>query len=281
MTRTVWEAPAKVNLSLELASRDGRGFHPLRSLVQTIDRVDLLTVGVGEDERLVVAGAEISDGEENLVWKAVRALVGHPDRPRLDMELTKKIPHAAGLGGGSSDAGAALRGAAAIYGLSESDVRICAPLIGSDVAFFLDGGTAWMEGHGDVLTEVQPLAGFCFVVAVPRVEIATTAAYRRWDELDEPLGPELTGRALPPGLREYAPLRNDLTPAAISLEPELGDWSVDLAQRWERPVAMTGSGSAFFGFFMDPDEAADAAASVTDVRAAFVAGLRDTGVAAR
>jgi 4-diphosphocytidyl-2-C-methyl-D-erythritol kinase len=281
VTRTVWEAPAKVNLSLALASRDGRGYHPLRSLVQTIDLMDLLTVGVGEDERLVVSGADISDGEENLVWKAVRALVGNPDRPRLDMELEKRIPHAAGLGGGSADAGAALRGAAAIYGLSDSDVRTCAPLIGSDVPFLLDGGSAWMEGHGEVLTEVQPLSGFCLAVAVPRFEISTAAAYQRWDELDEPPGPELAGRQLPPELREYGPLRNDLTAAAISLEPELGDWSVDLAERWERPVAMTGSGSAFFGFFMDADEAADATASVTDVRAAFVAGLRDTGVAAR
>lgn len=281
MTRTVWEAPAKVNLSLELRSRDGRGYHPLRSLVQTIDRVDLLTVGVGEDERLVVSEPDIPDGEENLVWKAIRSLVGRPDRPRLDMELEKRIPHAAGLGGGSSDAGAALRGAAAIYGLSDTDVRTCAPLVGSDVPFFLDGGTAWMEGHGDVLTEVQPLTGFCLAVAVPHFQISTAAAYRRWDELDEPLGPELTGRGLPPGLREYGPFRNDLTAAAIALEPELGDWSVDLAARWERPVAMTGSGSAFFGFFMDPDEATDAAVSVTEVRAAFAAGLRDAGVEAR
>ncbi len=281
MTRTVWEAPAKVNLSLELGSRDGRGYHPLRSLVQTIDRVDLLTVGVGEDERLIVSGAEISDDEENLVWKAVRALVGLPDRPRLDMELDKRIPHAAGLGGGSSDAAAALRAAAVIYGFSDSDVRSCAPLVGADVPFFLDGGTAWMEGHGELLTEVQPLTGFCLAVAVPHFQISTADAYMRWDELNEPRGPELGGRRLPPGLRDYGPLRNDLTAAAISLEPELGDWSVDLALRWERPVAMTGSGSAFFGFFMDPDEATDAAASVTEVRAAFAAGLRDTGVAAR
>jgi 4-diphosphocytidyl-2-C-methyl-D-erythritol kinase len=279
--RAVWEAPAKVNLSLEVRSRDRQGYHPVRSLVQTIDRVDLLAVGVGEDERLVVTGADIPDGEENLVWKAVRALVGRPDRPRLDMELEKRIPHAAGLGGGSSNAAAALRGAADVFGLNDGDVRTCAPLVGADVPFFLDGGTAWMEGHGELLTEVQPLKGFCLAVAVPRFEISSAAAYRRWDDLGEPRGRELSGRHLPPELREYGALRNDLTAAAISLEPELGDWSVDLAERWERPVAMTGSGSAFFAFFMDPDEATDAAGSVSEARAAFVAGLRDTGVAAR
>ncbi|MEX2278564.1 MAG: 4-(cytidine 5'-diphospho)-2-C-methyl-D-erythritol kinase [Acidimicrobiia bacterium] len=281
MSPAVWEAPAKLNLSLEVRSRDRSGYHPLRSLCQTIDRVDLLTIGTGEDERLVVAGDDLPDGEDNLVWKAVRCLVGRPDRPRLDMRLEKHIPAAAGLGGGSSDAAAALRGVARVYSLLDEDVVRCAPEIGADVSYFLSGGSMWMEGHGEVLTEVEPIEGFSVLVAVPNIGIPTSAAYARWDELDGPTGPTVDGRDLPPSLREYGPLRNDLTPAAISLQPELADWSVELSRGLGRPVVMTGSGSAHFAFFADMDEAAEAGRQVTDVRTVFAADLRRAGVTSR
>jgi len=281
MRPVVWEAPAKLNLSLELRPPDSNGYHPLRSLCQTIERLDLLTVGIGEDERLEVAGAEVAADEDNLVWRAVRALVGRPDRPRLDMHLEKAIPHAAGLGGGSSDAAAVLRAAADVYGRSDADVEVAARSVGADVPFFLLGGTRWMEGYGEVLREVEPLEGFCVTVAVPPMQVSTPMAYRRWDELEGPVGPEMADRALPPPLRQYGPLRNDLTPAALSLEPGLGDWAAELAAGWGRPVAMTGSGSAHFAFFLDFDEAAAAADAVGSARSAFAAGLRVRGVVAR
>lgn len=277
---TVWEAPAKLNLSLELRPPDRTGYHPLRSLCQTVERVDLLRVGIGEDEELTVSDDAVPDDEDNLVWKAVRALVGRPDRPRLRLHLDKAIPASAGLGGGSSDAAAALRGTAAVYGRSEDEVWNAAPRVGADVTFFLAGGTRWMEGYGEILTEAEPLGGFCVGVAVPHIEIPTPDAYRRWDELEGPTGQLIPTRALPPPLR-HIDLRNDLTPAAVSLEPELGDWAVDLAERWERAVAMTGSGSAHFAFFADIDEATDAVAQVDDARAAFAAELRCEGVRRR
>jgi 4-diphosphocytidyl-2-C-methyl-D-erythritol kinase len=281
MIPMTWEAPAKLNFSLELQPPDRTGYHPLHSLCQSIERLDLLTIETGEDEDLTVVGEDLENGEDNLVWRAVRCLVGRPDRPRLVMSLRKEIPAAAGLGGGSADAAAALRGAAAVYGKSEDDVWGCASGVGSDVPFFLTGGTRWMEGYGEVLTEVEALDGFCVAVAIPPIEIPTPAAYARWDELEGPSGPPIPERALPPVLRAYGPLRNDLTPAAISLRPELGDWSVELAARWGRPVAMTGSGSAHFAFFSDMDEATHAAGEASDVRAAFAAALRETGVSRR
>lgn len=281
MRAVQWEAPAKLNLSLELRSPDRTGYHPLRSLCQTIDRIDVLEIDTGEDERLVIDGDDLTDGEDNLVWKAVRCLVGRPDRPRLDMRLEKHIPAAAGLGGGSSDAAAALRGVGKVYAVDDADVAACAPHVGADVLYFFSGGSMWMEGHGETLTEIEPLTGFCVAVAVPPLQIQTSAAYQRWDVLDGPRGPELSGRHLPPSLRSYGPLRNDLTPAAISLEPDLGDWANDLSQRWERPVAMTGSGSAHYAFFPDLDEAEAACAAAGEVRSVFASELRGTGVTAR
>jgi 4-diphosphocytidyl-2-C-methyl-D-erythritol kinase len=279
---TVWEAPAKLNFSLELRPPDRTGYHPLRSLCQTIDLCDELVVAVGDDERLVVDGPdEVPAGEDNLVWKAVRCLVGRPDRPRLDLRLTKRIPAAAGLGGGSSDAAAALLAAATVYGSSDDEVVACAPDVGSDVPFMLVGGTRIMEGYGERLTEVEPLAGFAVAVAVPVFELSTRAVYRRWDDLGGPVGPVMPERALPPDLRPHGPLRNDLTLAAWSIEPEMADWSADLAGGWGRPVAMTGSGSAHFAYFHDLDEATEAVGRVSESRAAFAADLRGSGVAAR
>ena len=253
----------------------------MRSLVQTIDRFDLLSVATGDDECLVVEGADLAEGEDNLVWKAVRALVGRPDRPRLSMTLSKSVPVAAGLGGGSSDAAAALRAAAEVYRKSDEEVRAAAPLVGADVPYLLDGGTVWMGGRGELITPQPALAGFCVAVAVPRFGISTADAYRRWDEMEGPTGPAVEGRQLPPALRDLGPLRNDLVPAALSLEPELGDWTADLARLWARPVMMTGSGSAHFAYFVDFDEATGAAGAVPEAGVAFAARLRSGGVSAR
>ena len=156
-----------------------------------------------------------------------------------------------------------------------------APVVGADVPFFLDGGSVWMEGYGERLTDVEPLAGFAVAVAVPPMEIPTAAAYRRWDELDGPRGVDVDGAAIPPVLRRHGPLRNDLTPAAMSLEPELADWAHEVSRLWGRPVLMTGSGSAHFAFFVDVDEATDAADEASGSGLSFAAGLRRTGVAAR
>ncbi len=274
-----WEAPAKLNLSLRIRSRDRSGYHPLRSLVQTVEFTDRLDVATGEDHRLVIEGADLDPGRDNLVWKAVEALVGRPDRPRMEMVLHKAIPAAAGLGGGSSDAAAALRAAARVYAVPGERVVEVAPSVGSDVAFFLSGGSAWMEGRGERLTEVEAFSGFAVAIAVPDIHLATPDVYRAWDELDEPCAGGLSGRDLPPPLRGYDSLANDLLPAALHLAPELGDFMAAVSEAWGRPVAMSGSGPALFGYFADLDEAEDAARSLGEpTRAAVGAGLRQGGV---
>lgn len=275
----VWEAPAKVNLTLAIGRPAPGGMHPLRSLVQTIDLVDTLRVEEADEDRLLVEGADLPEGGDNLVWKAVDALGG--DRPALDVHLTKRIPVAAGLGGGSADAAAAMSAVAAITRRPASAVTDAAPSVGADVPLFLVGGSLWMEGFGERIERVEPLHGFAIGLTVPDFALSTAAVYRRWDELDGPRGIEHGGRALPPTLREEGPFRNDLLPAALDLEPELGDVMSDLAGRWDRPVWMSGSGPSLFAYFADVEEAADAVAAVDGAgwRAAHGAGLRRRGVA--
>ncbi len=275
-----WEAPAKLNLDLRLRPPDATGLHPIRSIFQAVDWLDLLVVEEGDEDALVVEGADLPDDGDNLVWKAVSAL-GVRDRPPLRIELHKSIAVAAGLGGGSSDAAAALAAVGEIVGLDEATIEAAAPIVGADVPFFLQGGTALVEGYGEVITPQEQLSGFAVAIAVPPFELATPEVYKRWDELGGPTGPEVGGNTLPPPLRRFDELRNDLLPAAVSLRPELADWMSDLGEAWEQPVLMSGSGPACFGFFLDLGEASDAIAAVDEHRAAVAADLRPRGVARR
>ena len=170
--------------------------------------------------------------------------------------MEKSIAVSAGLGGGSSNAATALAAWADLTG-GEASLEAAAG-IGADVAFFLKGGLQWMEGYGERLTNSKERPELAVAVVVPPFELATRDVYQRWDRLGEPKGPSLDGRQLPPSLRGLGPFRNDLTPAAVDLRPELGDFIEDLSQRWGQPVMMTGSGPALFTWLSDVGEAESA-----------------------
>lgn len=275
---TVYEAPAKLNLALLVSPPESGGRHPLQSLVQTIEWVDLLEVVEAEEGVLEVVGAEI-DPEENLVNRALGALRDRASVPPLAIRLEKRIPDEAGLGGGSSDAAAALVAASTIGRLPAETAAAVAPTIGADVPLFLTGGTLMIEGFGETVEPQPALSGFAVAVAVPEIRLSTARVYGRWDELEGPVGEPLAPGLLPPRLRDGIPIRNDLTPAAIDLEPALADFMADLRASWGVQVAMTGSGSASFGFFSDLDQAEHAARSVASMcRAVAGAGLRPVGV---
>jgi 4-diphosphocytidyl-2-C-methyl-D-erythritol kinase len=264
-------AHAKVNLSLRVRPPGASGLHPIRSLAQTIDWHDVITLDRADGDEFTVDG-DVEAGEGNLAWRALEALraaggVGAP----VAIHLEKSIPVAAGLGGGSSDAAAVLGGGWELLGSGPSPASDIAPALGSDVRFFLDGGSAWLEGTGDRVTAVDLESDYALAVLVPAFELSTARVYRRWDELDGPEGKAVEGRSLPPSLRDYAPLVNDLFPAALSLRSELGDLAAELSQSWGGPVLMSGSGPALFGFFADLSEAREAVDAAPPGRGAHAA----------
>lgn len=274
-----FEAPAKINLDLRVGPREPGGMHPVRSLIQSIDWCDRLTVEAGEEDRLAIegeAGAGLPVGGENLIWRALDEV--EAARPPLDVTLVKNVAVAAGLGGGSSDAAAALMALSGMVEVPAGELQRAASATGADVAFFLTGGTALMEGHGEVITPQEHLTGFAFAVAIPPFELSTEEVYGRWDQLGEPGGDPIPEWQLPPVLRGRLEVGNDLLPAAMSLRPELGDWMADQSAAWGRPVSMSGSGPACFAFFLDVDEAGDALRSVGSARAVKAASLRRAGV---
>jgi 4-diphosphocytidyl-2-C-methyl-D-erythritol kinase len=142
-----WIAPAKINLSLEVRPPDRSGYHPIRSLVQSIEWCDVIRIEVGDEDRLVVTGADLPDGGDNLVWKAVDRLVGK-DRPPLDFLLEKRVAVGAGLGGGSSDAAAALMGVAGLLRIADDRVAAAAAEVGADVSRVMANGCRTFPGCG-------------------------------------------------------------------------------------------------------------------------------------
>ena len=264
---------AKVNLSLRVRSPDASGYHPLRSLAQSVDWADDLELAEAEDDELVVTGAQLPAGEDNLAWRAVLAVRNDTAvRKPVRLALDKRIAVAAGLGGGSADAAAALVLATEVFAAGDGTAERLAPGLGADVPFCLVGGLAWLEGRGERISPVDGWAAdFALAIVVPPFELATAAVYEMWDRLEGPLGDEIDGRDLPPSLRRHGPFANDLLPAALRLAPDLGDWRADLARRWTRPVSLSGSGPALFAYFIDRDEAEDAVRVTPGARAAVAA----------
>jgi 4-diphosphocytidyl-2-C-methyl-D-erythritol kinase len=275
---TTYETPAKLNLSLLVSPPESDGYHPIRSLVQTVQWCDVLDVTPSEEgsDRLV------SDIEDNLVSRALTLARELGTVPPLELRLDKEIPVAAGLGGGSADAAAALLAASELGELSSDRLGEAASRIGADVTLFLTGGTVMVTGFGEEVQRVTPARGFAVAVVVPEFGISTKQVYQRWDRLGGPEGDLVSDASLPPSLRGRMPMRNDLVPAALDIEPRLGDFMADVRAVWGGPVCLTGSGSACFGYFATLDEATDAVAAVSAlVREGRGVALRPVGVSKR
>ena len=256
-------AHAKVNLALAVFPPMADGYHPIRGMFQSVSLSDTVEIRPSPTDAVWVSNDEAPADETNLGWQAFAAArraarVTQPAELRID----KRIPAGAGLGGGSADAAAVLGLAAERFAIDKEQVLGIAEGLGADVPFGLEGGTCLVEGRGERLTPLEPLSGFALALVVPPFGFSTPEVYREWDRLEGPEGPATPDTKLPPALRGGPPMRNDLYPAALSLDERIGDWRSDLENRWGAAVAMTGSGSALFAFFPSLDEAADAAGAV-------------------
>ncbi len=262
-------AYAKVNLALAVYPPSVDGYHPLSGIFQSVSLHDVVTIGGAPHDTVTVSNDEGPSDVSNLAFMAMDAArrAARLTTP-VSVDIHKRIPAGSGLGGGSADAAAALGLMARRYGIDPDTVIEIAASIGSDVPFSYTGGSCLVQGRGERLTPIDPLEGFALVIVVPPFSLATPEVFRRWDEMDGPSGTPLSDEVLPPALRGGLPMRNDLYPAAVSLDPRIDDWRAELAVLWGTEVAMTGSGSALFAFFTDLDEALDAAdVVVTPARA--------------
>ena len=255
-------APAKINLTLHVTGRRVDGYHLLDSLVVFADVGDRVTASPAPALSLRVTGPEgagLSAGEDNLVLRAARSLGGQAGAA---LTLDKGLPPASGIGGGSSDAAAALRVLSRLWGRSlPADGGLS---LGADVPVCLAARACRMSGVGEVLSDVPPLPPLWAVLANPRVEVPTPQVFKALDRRD--------GAAMPLDLPRWRDalelavwlrqMRNDLERPARQIAPQVSDTLALLAALPGALIArMSGSGATCFALFPDP-LAASAGASV-------------------
>lgn len=257
----VW-APAKVNLFLEVLARRTDGFHEIATLMVAVSLYDTLEFkedATGEI-RLHCDQPNLSTGPDNLVCRAARLLQQrHGVRRGVRIDLTKRIPMAAGLAGGSSDAAATLDGLNRLWGLGLDSAELAGlgAELGSDVPFFFAAPAAWCTGRGERVTPVPLGATLVFVLACPPVGLATAEVYRNVTVPDQPRTGDDVRAALASGdaAAVGAALHNRLQGPAERLRPEVGRLRQRLAALGPAGQLMSGSGSAVFALCRDHAEA--------------------------
>jgi 4-diphosphocytidyl-2-C-methyl-D-erythritol kinase len=256
---------------LHVTGRRTDGYHLLDSLVVFADIGDRVTAAPADALSLTVTGPEAAAlaglGDDNLVLRAASRLAAHHGiAPRAALTLEKNLPAASGIGGGSSDAAAALRALAALWGLPPQgpDMMDIAASLGADVPACLAGRPVWVGGIGEILDPTPPLPPLGIVLANPRRELPTAAVFRaRHGAFTASERPSLAMSDPAKLIAAVGRCRNDLTAPALALMPEIAavlDRLAGLPQA--RLVRMSGSGATCFALFADSAAAHRAAASL-------------------
>ncbi|HYK02476.1 MAG TPA: 4-(cytidine 5'-diphospho)-2-C-methyl-D-erythritol kinase [Thermoanaerobaculia bacterium] len=243
---------AKINWSLRIIGKRADGFHDLETVFQTISLHDELTFRDSDRMSLTCDDPTIPTDDTNLVLRAARAV----SAPPTAIELKKRIPTGGGLGGGSSNAATTLLA----LGAERDDLAGIALNLGSDVPFFLLGGTAYATGRGEVLTPIAPMNGIPLLLLLPEARVLTKDAFARITRYSQTLGIDAYTRG-------FEVFTNDFEEPVFAMLPRLRELKERLYAAGAQFAAMSGSGSTLFGAFATK-AARDAAATLfTDVRA--------------
>lgn len=270
----VVRSPAKINWLLRVPGRRDDGFHEIETLFQTISLEDLITCTPSDQFRLSCSDPTVPVDSSNLVSRAVSLLQETgAEIPLFDIHIEKSIPSGGGLGGGSSNAASILREFQERFApnLDQDRLRTIATRLGSDVPFFLQGGTAYATGRGERLTPLPSVAGVRLLVVLPEEKVSTAEAYAllgRGPVGEDPyLGLERASRLIDGGpFEESEDLVNDFEEVIFERLPRLGqirDRLLDEGAAWAR---MSGSGSTIVGAFRDEESRQKAYGSFRDVR---------------
>ena len=274
MNMVIEKAYAKVNLTLGVLYKRMDGYHALDSLMQSVSLCDEVTVRRARGVEVTSAGMALP--YDNTVRRAAekyRQLTGYG----AAVQVIKRIPAEAGLGGGSADAAAALRGLQRLYnGLSGGLLRDVALSVGADVPFCLGGGTARAEGVGEVLSPIQSPSLY-YVIAKPKAGVSTKKLFSSLPLPRRKPDTAAAMRALAEGDIERLGklLYNALEETAAALVPEIGALKEKLLAAGAAGACMSGSGSAVFGLFKSEEAAKAALAAVADADFSCVCQTQD------
>ncbi len=258
-------APAKINLFLEVLGKRPDGYHELETVMQEIDLADTLRLEVtdrDQDIELTCTEPDIPCDQDNLVWKAARIFQKETGiKSGVRVHLIKRIPVAAGLGGGSSDAATVLKGLNTLCNTDLSETRLMdmAARLGSDVPFFVKGGTALCKGRGEIVTPLEVKHRFSYILLYPNIRVSTAKVYNnlKIDLTREKKDVNFIVKAL---LSDSADslnisLFNRLEEVALELYPELRRFKGLLESYLSDGVLLSGSGSAIYGHCENQREA--------------------------
>ena len=253
------EARAKINLWLHVFPPDATGYHPLDTLFCAIDLADEITIDLDSEQLHVdVAGADVGAVHDNLAFRAAREFfvaTGFPER--ASVRLNKHIPAGAGLGGGSSDAAAVLRGLNQLHGnvLSSDDLMAMGARLGSDVAFFVcDVPLAHATGRGEILRALAPLPQHPVLIVVPDFAISTADAYRWLDDAKH-YTPAAVQKTMPQGWSGIAArAHNDFEGVVFRHHESLAQVKAALLESGARIALLSGSGSTVFGIYDNQEQ---------------------------
>ena len=265
------KAPAKINLYLRVTGRRADGYHTLETLMQKVSLYDELELRARERGiRLHCPGGVLSEHSDNLVYRATEIFLQSMERqragsvPGVEITLKKNIPIAAGLGGGSSDAAATLKGLNSLFGggCSGEELAAMGLRLGADVPFFLaDTSAALATGIGEILTPVAPLAGWYVLLVNPGFPVSTRWVYRTFALTNNENTSKLrnsqkdidTGApgGVPEDKMHGTAMYNDLETVTVSKYPEIELLKNELVAHGATTALMSGSGPTVFGLFAD------------------------------
>ena len=253
------KAFAKINLNLDITGvSSDKKYHTVEMVLQSVDVYDTITVSV-DDEISVKCNADLPENEDNIAYKAATAFFEETEiSGGAYIKIKKRIPSAAGLGGGSSDAAAVIVALNMLYetNLETSELEAIAEKIGSDVPFFIDGGTQLAEGRGTILSPLPEIPECAFVIVKDGFKMSTGDMYSRFDSLVEVDHPDT--RALVDAICEGN--LTEMTENMKNVFEPLYDESVQvikskLVENGALCAVLSGSGPSVFGLFSDYETA--------------------------
>ncbi len=259
------KAAAKLNFSLDILGIRPDGYHEMDMVMQTIDLFD--DVELSKAGTISVFSGGSPDGPENLAWKAAEAFFRAAKRSGgARIRLTKRIPAQAGMAGGSADAAAVLIGLNALYDarLSPEALRDAGLSVGADVPYCLIGGTARVQGIGEIVEPMPPFLSGYLVVAKPAIGISTAEAFRRFDRAENLRHPDIAAllSVMEKGQLDALSLFMENVLEQSEQNETVETLRQELLKNGALAARMTGSGSAVFGLFSEKEAASRCAVAL-------------------
>ena len=267
MEKVTIQAMAKVNLGLDVLRRRADGYHEVNMVMQTVRLYDTLVLTAREEEGILihVDAENVPDDDNNLISKAAHILYQEYSIPKgVEISLTKQIPIAAGMAGGSTDAAATLVGMNRLFGLGCSEERLkeLGVRIGADVPYCIQGGTMLSQGIGEKLTALPPAPDCILLIAKPDLYVSTKEVYQKLDAAALTSHPNID--AMVEAIKQQdllqiaANMGNVLETVTEKEYPVIGRLKQLMKEEGALNALMSGSGPTVFGIFSDEEKAKQA-----------------------